>query len=205
MKELVKIQTQLKAPKGQFNSFGKYKYRSLEDITESVKPLLAETGCTLTINDQIELIGDRFYVKATATIANSEGNQISVSAYAREPFEKKGMDSAQVTGATSSYARKYALNGLFAIDDTKDADATNDGTDQKPAKPAKSKMTLEQATDLINGSKTLQALTNNWFKIPSPLQKQLEDLKNMMKAELGKPIALPEHEYNEMQKDNQYK
>jgi len=122
MKELQLIQSALKAPKGQKNSFGNYKYRSCEDILEALKPLLAEQKCHLTVSDEIMNIGDRYYVKAEAMIRNEEGVFFITTAYAREPAEKKGMDSAQITGATSSYARKYALNGLFAIDDTKDAD-----------------------------------------------------------------------------------
>jgi hypothetical protein len=123
MKELNSIQVELKANKSQTNKFGGYKYRSLEDINEAVKPLLAEHSCCLVLSDTIELVGDRHYVKATATITNAEGVAVSVTAFAREPFSKKGMDDAQITGSTSSYARKYALNGLFAIDDTKDADS----------------------------------------------------------------------------------
>ena len=122
MKTLNKIQKELKAPKGQKNTFGNYNYRSCEDILEAVKPLLGEA--VLTISDEIVNLGDRFYVKAIATISQGTEN-VSVSAYARESLEKKGMDSSQITGATSSYARKYALNGLFCIDDTKDADNTN--------------------------------------------------------------------------------
>lgn len=121
--ELSRIQKELKAPKGQFNKFGNYKYRSCEDILEAVKPLLGD--CCLTISDDIVLIGDRFYVKATARLALSNEDYIENSAFAREALDKKGMDESQITGASSSYARKYALNGLFAIDDTKDADATN--------------------------------------------------------------------------------
>lgn len=121
IEKIVSIQSELKAPKGQYNSFGKYNYRSCEDILEGVKPLLAKHGLVLTIQDSIDLIGDRFYVKATATITDGK-DEISTSAYARESLDKKGMDASQVTGATSSYARKYALNGLLAIDDTKDAD-----------------------------------------------------------------------------------
>jgi hypothetical protein len=117
---LNRIQKELKAPKGQFNSFGNYKYRSCEDILESVKPLLGDK--TLIINDEMVILGDRYYVKATVTISDGE-KAISSSAYARESLDKKGMDSSQITGATSSYARKYALNGLFCIDDTKDADS----------------------------------------------------------------------------------
>lgn len=122
--KIVAIQSMLKAPKGQYNSFGKYNYRSCEDILEGVKPLLSEQELILTIEDSIEMIGDRYYVKATATISDGT-NSISTSAYARESLDKKGMDASQVTGATSSYARKYALNGLLCIDDTKDADTMN--------------------------------------------------------------------------------
>ena len=120
--QLAAVQLELKAPKGQRNSFGNYDYRSAEDILEAVKPLLNAHGLTLTVDDSIELIGDRYYVKATAAVFNGAGDVVTATAYAREAEDKKGMDSAQVTGATSSYARKYALNGLFAIDDAKDAD-----------------------------------------------------------------------------------
>lgn len=125
---LGEIQKTLKAPKGQRNSFGNYNYRSLEDIMEAVKPLLKEDESVI-LADEIVMVGDRYYVKATATF-NQGAESISASAFAREPFDKKGMDSAQITGATSSYARKYACNGLFAIDDTKDAD-TADNTSEK--------------------------------------------------------------------------
>lgn len=124
--KLLNIQTELKAPKGQRNNFGKYNYRSCEDILEAVKPLLKKEKCTLIINDEIERIENRYYIKATVNLIDVEaGEKISVNAYAREEESKKGMDGSQVTGASSSYARKYALNGLFAIDDTKDNDATN--------------------------------------------------------------------------------
>lgn len=117
------IQTTLKAPKGQYNSFGKYKYRSCEDILEAVKPILKEHGCTLTITDDVVSVGERYYITATATIYdNDTGESISNKASAREEDTKKGMDGSQITGTASSYARKYALNGLFLIDDTKDAD-----------------------------------------------------------------------------------
>ena len=122
--KLLKVQAELKAPKGQYNSFGKYKYRNCEDILEAVKPLLSEYNLSLVISDEIIMIGDRFYVKASAEVyCPDEEKMITVSAFARESEDKKGMDSAQVTGAASSYARKYALNGLFLIDDTKDADS----------------------------------------------------------------------------------
>lgn len=121
--KLNQIQTTLKCNKGQYNSFGKYNYRSCEDILESVKPLLGITKTTLILNDEIILVGDRYYIKATATLRDCESDEsISTTAYAREELEKKGMDGSQVTGTSSSYARKYALNGLFSIDDTKDAD-----------------------------------------------------------------------------------
>jgi hypothetical protein len=116
------IQCELKAPKGQYNSFGKYSYRSCEDILEAVKPLLDKYKATVYITDEVGSVGDRIYVKATATFVDKDGKEVSVSAFAREPVARKGMDEAQVTGATSSYARKYALNGLFLIDDNKDAD-----------------------------------------------------------------------------------
>ena len=125
MKELGIIQSSLNVPKGQFNAFGKYKYRSCEDILAALKPLLKQNDCTLTISDDIMQVGNRFYIKATASLTNSNGEQVTVTAFAREEDSKKGMDASQVTGAASSYARKYALNGLFAIDDTKDADALN--------------------------------------------------------------------------------
>ena len=119
--KLVAIQSDLKAPKGQKNTFGGYKYRSCEDILEAVKPLLAREGLVLNISDEVLQIGDRIYVKAKATITDGQNFQTS-TAYAREAETKKGMDPAQVTGTSSSYARKYALNGLFCIDDTKDPD-----------------------------------------------------------------------------------
>ncbi len=146
--KLAAVQAALKAPKGQYNSFGKYKYRSCEDIVESVKPLLKQNGLLLTMTDEIEHIGDRFYVKAIATVIDIEdGSMVAVSASAREEDSKKGMDGSQVTGASSSYARKYALNGMFAIDDTKDSDATNLGPDQKPAdRPAANQDLPDKAT-----------------------------------------------------------
>lgn len=121
IEKLIYVQTNLKAPKGQFNSFGKYKYRSAEDILNAVKPLNAEQGLLLTLSDEPLLIGDWHYIKATATITDGDTEK-SYTAYARESFTKKGMDDSQITGTASSYARKYALNGLYLIDDTKDAD-----------------------------------------------------------------------------------
>ncbi|HGM3529421.1 TPA: ERF family protein, partial [Clostridioides difficile] len=131
--KLVNIQSTLKAPKSQFNSFGKYNYRSCEDILEGLKPILKEEKALVILDDNIVQIGNRFYVEATATLIDAEtGEKVSTKALAREDETKKGMDLAQVTGSVSSYARKYALNGLFCIDDTKDSDATNKhGNEQK--------------------------------------------------------------------------
>ena len=121
--KLAKIQTSLKAPKNLYNKFGGYAYRNAEGIQEAVKPFLEVVKCSLTLTDEVVLIGERFYIKATATLTDSEtGESLNISAFAREAETKKGMDEAQITGATSSYARKYALNGLFLLDDNKDAD-----------------------------------------------------------------------------------
>ena len=128
MKELQEIQAKLKAPKGQYNAFGKYKYRSCEDIIEAVKPYLAANKCILTMSDELVLIWERYYIKATATLTNSEWATFTTTWYAREEESKKWMDGSQVTWASSSYARKYALNGLFAIDDGVDSDKTNNGS-----------------------------------------------------------------------------
>lgn len=145
MKELIAIQSELKAPKTQFNKFGGYKYRKAEDILESVKPLLAKQKCTLIITDDIVLVGNRIYVKATATIKNEKGECETSTGWAREEETKKGMDGSQITGASSSYARKYALNGLFAIDDNADSDDTNDVQHQAAQQQAQTQHTTAQA------------------------------------------------------------
>ena len=124
--KLVEVQSKLKAPKSQFNKFGNYAYRNCEDILEALKPLLNEVRAIINISDDVVLVGERYYIKATVKFICAEsGEIIEASAMAREEENKKGMDSSQLTGSTSSYARKYALNGLFAIDDTKDSDTTN--------------------------------------------------------------------------------
>lgn len=138
METLNRIQQELKAPKSQTNSFGNYKYRNCEDILEAVKPLLGKA--IVTLRDEIMNIGDRYYVKAIATIKEGTESE-SVTAYAREALEKKGMDASQITGSASSYARKYALNGLFCIDDTKDADS-RDNSHETGIK-AKAKQAIE--------------------------------------------------------------
>lgn len=145
MKALERIQQELKAPKGQYNSFGKYKYRSCEDIVEAVKPLLAKNGCQLTLSDDMVEIGGRVYVKATATITDGKETEV-VTAFAREPDQKKGMDESQITGTASSYARKYALNGLLLIDDTKDPD-TDEYHQQTAQSKAQQNPTQQKASE----------------------------------------------------------
>lgn len=124
------IQTKLKAPKSRRNTFGNYNYRSAEDILEAAKPVCRENGCTLTVSDDVVQVGDRYYIKAVAMLANDQGETLTTQAFAREDESKKGMDGSQITGTASSYARKYALNGLFCIDDTKDADTDENATER---------------------------------------------------------------------------
>lgn len=139
--KLSAIQQELKAPKGQFNSFGKYKYRSCEDILEAVKPICAKYKTALVLLDSITEVNGRFYVTAQAQLHDCESdNAVTATAYAREPEKKTGMDESQITGTASSYARKYALNGLFCIDDTKDADTDEYKQQEKKEKPSKEEM-----------------------------------------------------------------
>lgn len=146
MSKLTDIQNELKAPKNQYNKFGGYAYRSCEDILEAVKPLCKKHGCEVLMSDDIVLVGDRFYVKATCSFFDGE-RTTTTTAFAREELAKKGMDAAQVTGAASSYARKYALNAMFLIDDNKDADtneqAIQASTAPKTAKPVQQKKAVE--------------------------------------------------------------
>ncbi len=139
MKELITIQNELKAPKSLYNSFGKFAYRSAENILTAVKPLLLEHGCQLTLSDDVVAVGNRIYIKAIATIINQDGETVTTTAFAAESDSKKGMDSSQLSGCASSYARKYALNGLFLIDDTKDADTDeyHRQTEEEPPRPEK--------------------------------------------------------------------
>lgn len=192
MKELIMIQQGLKAPKGQYNNFGKYKYRSCEDILEAVKPLLAEQACILTLSDTIDHIEGRFYVKATATLTNSEGKSISVSASAREQDNKAGMDASQLTGSTSSYARKYALNGLFCIDDTKDADTMDNTQEGKPtATPTPVKQTDERPW------MTEKQLNSALERINAGLIETADKCKETMrmKKEYKERLEMAVHEY----------
>lgn len=183
---LIAVQGALRAPKGQYNNFGKYKYRSCEDILEAVKPLLVQYSLLLTIEDDIVQVGDRIYVKATATIRCGE-NKLQSVAFAREENEKKGMDSSQVTGAASSYARKYALNGLFCIDDNKDSDATNVGHNKKETEE---NPIFDMAMNDLRNAKTMDALRAVWSEYKSLQNNSVFiALKNERKAKLENGTA----------------
>ena len=184
MSTLTQIQSELHAPKGQYNKFGKYSYRSCEDILEAIKPLLIKHGCSVSISDKVLDCAMGSYVEATVMFGNKDGDAVVVSAQAG--IEKAGgMALPQAFGSASSYARKYALNGLFLIDDTKDADATNEhGT--VPKEPKKPTMTKQDAISKLAGAKTVDELVKAWKDLPVDL-KQVEDveaLKNIRKAEL---------------------
>jgi hypothetical protein len=162
------IQAELKAPKGQFNSFGKYKYRSCEDIVEAAKPVLFKHGCHINLSDDMVQVGERIYVKAIATVFKGDTVIGTSTAFARESLDKKGMDDSQITGTASSYARKYALNGLFAIDDTKDADT--DEHRKIPAPTEAYKRAFESVTSL-DGLKSLwEGLTKEEREICAELK-----------------------------------
>jgi hypothetical protein len=187
--KLLAVQNELKAPKSQYNEFGRYKYRSCEDILESVKPLLSAHDCALVITDDIMMIGDRIYVKATAKLI-SGSEQVESSAFAREESEKRGMDSSQVTGAASSYARKYALNGLFCIDDTKDSDATNTHGQQpkeepKKEEPKNTQPKMQPVYDEISNAQTIDQLKAIHKKYP-----HLKDNKDFVAALTNKKSAI---------------
>lgn len=164
-----KLQAELKCNKSQYNSFGKYNYRSCEDITEAIKPYLTQLGLALIMNDEVVFIDGRFYIKSTATLINTEdGEKISSTAYAREEDAKKGMDASQVTGAASSYSRKYALNALLCLDDTKDADASNTHSKEsttpniqsRPQQRPTNNQTSSRNSTSANISITLEEATN---------------------------------------------
>lgn len=202
LKSLKKLQINLKVPKEQRNNFGKYNYRSCEDILEEVKKVLdKENDCTLFLQDELVMLGGRFYVKATATYTNGKEN-ISVSAYAREEEEKKGMDGSQITGSASSYARKYALNGLLLIDDTKDADFTNTGQKTQPnilqKTQAKTKIQLNEKQWI----KTIEAIMSGEKTIEQVIaaceltEKQTAELEFLAKSEPSEE----ERYYNEIKK-----
>lgn len=192
MKKLVAVQAALKAPKGQFNKFGGYKYRSCEDILEAVKPLLLEQGLQLTITDEPVEVGGRIYIKATATVTDGS-ETATVSGYAREAETKKGMDESQITGTASSYARKYALNGLFLIDDTKDADATNDHQKPKaatrPKQAAKPKAAAKPQDGELKAAKVRlwHALQNYAAEHGGIADQLLEGVKKRPGAQMDSP------------------
>ena len=159
--KLLEIQTELKAPKSQYNSFGKYKYRNCEDILEALKPLLAKVKAAVIITDEIVNIAQRFYVKATVKLINVENEEvIETSAYAREPENKKGLDESQITGSTSSYARKYALNAMFAIDDTKDSDYAPDSNSKPLIKEKTNNVSRETLIKINKSIDKYATLTN---------------------------------------------
>jgi hypothetical protein len=182
MKELINIQSELKAPKNQYNGFGKYKYRSCEDVLEAVKPLLKKNNCTLTISDVILEVAGLVFVEAIATIVNEKGNDIAVSAQAGINPNKKGMDIAQSFGSSSSYARKYALNGLFLIDDTKDADTEKPVTPVKAVKKpinTKGKLTedrFKKALEQVEAGKYDAESMRATFLLTPMQERQLEEL-----------------------------
>ncbi len=200
------IQSELSVPKGRENKFGGFNYRSCEDILDAVKPLLKKHNCVLTVSDEIVMLGTRFYVKATATLSvvGSKDESISVSALAREVESKTKMDDAQITGAASSYARKYALNGLFCIDDTKDAD-TMDNTkpetvgakiaarrtaEEKPA-VVKSAPTILQVTNALNACKTAKSVETVWDNAMNYEWSTMDlvTLRNLKKSLLGRILS----------------
>ena len=184
--KLSKIQNELKAPKSQYNKFGKYYYRNVEDILESAKPICAKHATSLTVSDEIVNFGERYYIKATATLFDYEGSSIVVTALAREASEQKGMQDSQLTGSTSSYARKYALNGLFNIDDTKDSDFTNThGKEDKPQVKSSvkdpTKITQEQKNK-IEGSSTIDLPSLlKYFEINAINELSFKDAQKVIK------------------------
>lgn len=180
------IQSNLKAPKSQENNFGHYKYRSCEDILEAVKPFVSEVKLTLLLNDELINIGDRYYIKATATITDGEFS-VSVSGIAREEENKKGMDGSQITGASSSYARKYALNALFLIDDTKDSDSTNKHeASTAPAKPTEK--SEENCKKCLNGN-TIIRTAGPTSKRPGAKYAYCNDCKGFSHYIEAKPVV----------------
>ena len=172
--KLSTIQVKLNAPKKQYNSYGRYNYRSCEDILEGLKPHLEETKTAVTVNDEVVLIGERYYIKATATLHDCESDKsVSNTAYAREELTKKGMDASQITGSTSSYARKYALNGLFCIDDVKDAD-TRDNRQKEAVEQAKAETEVQNLENSIIDDLKARALKARCVAEQVPEEKILQ-------------------------------
>lgn len=183
--KLLKTQVELKAPKGQYNSFGKYKYRSCEDILEALKPVLDKLKLTLFIKDDVIEVNTRNYVKATITLVNTEKPDeiIETSALAREEEIKKGMDGSQITGASSSYARKYALNGMFMIDDTKDSDSTNTHGKEEKTEAERKKEAIEAINKLADTEEKTEKVFDMIAKFNknSLLDCSLDELKKVYK------------------------
>ena len=177
--DLAIIQAEVQAPKNKFNSFGKYAYRSAENIIEAVKPIINPKGYHLILSDEMVIIGERYYIKATATISNGE-QSYSATSYAIEPEEKKGMDSAQISGTTGSYSRKYALNGLFALDDNKDSDATSIET--KPnVVVAEITLTKDEETEIndsLDNCYNIDQVLKLWDELP-PIYKKINHVKKL--------------------------
>jgi hypothetical protein len=179
MKELIKIQAELKAPKNQFNSFGKYKYRSVEDILEAVKPLLLKYECTLIIEDEVKEVGGIVFIESTASIQKDmEGR--AVTAQAGIDINRKGMDIAQSFGSSSSYARKYALNGLFLIDDTKDPDSTNDHQPKASTKVAPTEQQFAGIVQYLNGTPEQQKTAKEALKKYTLTKDQKEIIEGLL-------------------------
>lgn len=189
--KLMAVQSELKAPKGQYNSFGKYKYRSCEDVLEALKPLLKKNGLILTISDDIKLVGERYYIQANVCLTDTEtGDNMHTFAYAREEESKKGMDGSQVTGASSSYARKYALNGMFCIDDNKDFDdPANEGSKAKQEQVKQQENRLPILT--IQGVKDWNVMLNMFYTAETDIKKE------------GKPFSLKNYIDSIRQCDNE--
>jgi hypothetical protein len=191
LRKLQKVQSELKSKKKRYNSFGEYKYRSCEDILEDVKPLLFENGLFILISDDIEYYHGRHYVKSTISvydISSNTGTFLEVHAYAREEESKKKMDASQITGSTSSYARKYALNGLFAIDDAKDSDATNKHENyKKKEKQHVNEDKKREYLEKMQKSNSIEELKELWSNdIPQEYRIELSYEKNILKEKLDK-------------------
>lgn len=183
MNKLLQIQQELKAPKDLYNNFGEYSYRSAESILQALKPLLKATNTTLTISDDLVFMGDRYYVKATVTLKDAETDKIlaETTAYAREEAEKKKMDGSQITGASSSYARKYALNGMFCIDDVKDSDATNTG-EKVEEKPKEAPKEDDRPVCPICGESVSKGALTAWGMCGKCRAKQVKESKAKVEA-----------------------
>jgi hypothetical protein len=205
--KIIQVQSELKAPKGKFNSFGKYKYRSAEDILEAVKPVIAKAGLYLNMTDDIVVIGDRIYLKATATVHDGSGLSVSSNGMAREPNEFKGMSEPQITGSASSYARKYALNGLFGIDESEvdpDHDNKHEEKKQEPKKVEPVKLTVEMIT--AEQMKKMQTMITKTGADPQMIKSKYKvasskDLTKVQASQIIKDLEAVENgTYNEQEK-----